>query len=166
VDNKAKHQHFFKHTYQAQSWHMQQTCYTKVESTGKGLNVRHIVSNLGQADARQIYFGCYVKRGEASENRIKEIKNMCFSDRLSNQGFWANFGRLLTCSMAYELFLLVKKAIGHTRSEQAKRWCIDTIRKQLLKIGATIKVTKRRVYYQLSKAFVNQGLFKQLIFEP
>jgi len=83
VSNQTKHQHFISHTYQANSWYKAQNCYTKVESTGKGLNVRHIVSNLTEEDARQIYFGCYVQRGEASENRIKELKNMCFSDRLS-----------------------------------------------------------------------------------
>jgi len=46
-------------------------------------NTRFIVSNMKEDDARSIYFGFYVQRGEASENRIKEVKNMCFSDRLS-----------------------------------------------------------------------------------
>jgi len=163
VVDQVKHQHFISHTYQASSWHKAQNCYTKVESTGKGLNVRHIVSNLSGQDARQIYFGCYVQRGEASENRIKELKNMCFSDRLSNHGFWANFGRLLISSLAYEMFLLLKQAIQKTTIAKAKKWCIDTIRTRLLKVGATIKKTKRRTYYLLSKAFVHQGLFCQLI---
>ena len=104
-----------------------------------------------------------MQRGEASENRIKELKNMCFSDRLSNHGFWANFGRLLLSSLAYEMFVLLKKAISKTTIKQAKNWCIDTIRTRLLKVGATIKKTKRRTYYLLSKAFVHQDLFRQLI---
>ena len=165
VQHGIKHQHFVSHTYQAKSWHKAQRCYSKVESTGKGLNIRHIVSNLPEEEARQIYFGCYVQRGEASENRIKEIKNMCFSDRLSNHGFWANFGRLLISSLAYELFVLLKQAISKTTVKQAKNWCVDTIRTRLLKVGATIKKTKRRIYYRLSKAFVYQDLFKQLIFQ-
>jgi len=159
----VKHQHFITHTYKAKSWPKAQQCYTKVESTGKGLNTRHIVSNLPQKDARKIYFDIYVKRGETSENRIKEVKNMCFSDRLSNHGFWANFSRLLISSLAYEMFLLLKSAIGKTNFSEAKKWCIDTIRVRLLKIGATIKKTKKRIYYQLSKAFVYQDLFRQLI---
>ncbi len=163
VREGIKHQHFISHTYKAKSWPKAQQCYSKVESTGKGLNVRHIVSNLPQRDARKIYFDLYVKRGEASENRIKEVKNMCFSDRLSNHGFWANFSRLLISSLAYEMFLLLKSAIGKTTVEEAKKWCIDTIRVRLLKIGATLKKTKRRIYYQLSKAFVYQDLFRQLI---
>lgn len=165
VNDGQKHQHFFAHTYQAGSWHRPQRCYTKVESTGKGLNVRHIISNLEPEDAREIYFGVYVQRAEASENRIKEVKNMCFSDRLSNHGFWANFMRLIISSLAYEMFLLLKQAIKKTRVQEAKRWCIDTIRTRLLKVGATLKVTKRRIYYRLSKAFVYQDLFRQLIFQ-
>lgn len=109
-----KHQHFISFDYKAGSWHKPQRCYSKIESTGIGLNIRHIVSNLPENDAREIYFGFYVKRGEASENRIKEVKNMCFSDRLSNHGFWANFFRLLISSLAYELFLILKNNIKKT----------------------------------------------------
>ena len=87
VSNNIKHQHFMSFTYQAGSWHKPQQCYSKIESTGKGINIRHIISNMEEADARSIYFGFYVKRGDTSENRIKEVKNMCFSDRLSNHGF-------------------------------------------------------------------------------
>ncbi len=162
VDKKAKHQHFISFTYQASSWHKPQQCYSKIESTGKGLNTRYIVSNLAENDARAIYFGFYVKRGEASENRIKEVKNMCFSDRLSNHGFWANFLRLFISSLAYEIFLLLKSAIRKTRFDLAKKWQINTIRTSLLKVGATIKKTKRRIYYSFSKAFVFQDLFREL----
>lgn len=163
LNKGQKHQHFISYSYEAKSWPIPQQCYAKVESTGKGLNTRHIVSNLPEADARKIYFEVYVKRGEASENRIKEVKNMCFSHRLSNHGYWANFFRLLISSLAYEMFLLLKQHINETTIKQAYKWCIDTIRTRLLKVGATIKKTKRRIYYQLSKAFVYQDLFRQLI---
>src|SRR5699024_12358712 len=72
----------------------------KIESTGKGLNIRHIVSNLPGKTARDIYFEVYVQRGEASENRIKEVKNMCHAGRLSCHRYWANFLRLLISSLA------------------------------------------------------------------
>lgn len=162
VSKNIKHQHFLSYTYQAGSWQKPQQCYAKVESTGRGLNIRHIVSNMQEKEAREIYFGFYVQRGEASENRIKEVKNMCFSDRLSNHGFWANFFRLFISSLAYEMFLLLKAAIKMTGFDKAKKWQIDTIRASLLKVGATIKKTKRRVYYRLSKAFVFQELFREL----
>lgn len=165
VEKGIKHQHFISFTYQAGSWHKPQKCFSKIESTGKGLNIRHVVSNIPDMDVRDIYFDFYVKRGEASENRIKEVKNMCYSDRLSNHGFWANFLRLLMSSLAYEMFLLLKESIKNTKFEEAKKWQISTIRTLLLKVGATIKITKRRIYYQLSKAFVHQKLFKELIFQ-
>ena len=152
-------------TYQSGSWHKPQKCYAKIESTGKGLNTRFIVSNMKEDDARSIYFGVYVQRAEASENRIREVKNMCFADRLSNHGFWANFLRLFLSSLAYEMFLLLKSAIKMTRFEVAKKWQINTIRTSLLKVGATIKVTKRRILYRFSKAFVYQDLLKELVLQ-
>jgi hypothetical protein len=99
-------------------------------------------------DAREIYFDFYVKTGDASENKIKEVKNMCFSDRLSNHGFWGNFFRLFLSSLAYEMFLLLKKAIRKTKFKAARKWRISTIRAALPKVGATIRVTKRRVNYR------------------
>jgi len=117
---------------------------------------------MDEFDARSIYFKFYVQTAEASENRIKEVKNMCFADRLSNHGFWANFARLFFSCLAYEMFLLLKAAIKKTKFEAAKKWQISTIRASLLKIGATIKTTKRRVYYHLSKAFPQQSLFREL----
>jgi len=163
LNKGEKHQHFISFPYRANSWHRPQRCYSKVESTGKGINVRHIISNPEQDNARAVYFGFYLKRADASENRIKEIKNMCFADRLSNHGFWANFFRLFLSAMAYELFLILKTKIKKTRFDQAKKWQISSIRTYLLKVGATLKKTKRRIYYRLSKAFVHQDLFRELI---
>jgi len=159
-----KHQHFISFKYKAGSWHKEQQCYSKIESTGKGMNVRHFVSNLPEKEAREIYFGFYVKRGEASENRIKEVKNMCFSDRLSNHIFWSNFMRLLISSIAYEIFLILKGMIRKTKFTKAHKWQIDNIRLHLLKVGGTVKKTIRRVYFQLSKSFAYKDLFEQLVF--
>jgi len=163
LNQGKKHQHFISFKYQAKSWHREQQCYSKVESTGLGMNVRHFISNINEKEAREIYFDFYVKRGEASENRIKEVKNMCFSDRLSNHGYWANFFRLFISSLAYEMFLLIKQKIKKTSNQAAKKWQISSIRTYLLKVGATIKITKKRIYYQLSKAFVYKDLFREII---
>lgn len=163
LNDKKKHQHFTSFSYGAKSWHKKQKCYSKIESTGLGMNVRHFISNIEEKEARELYFGFYVHRGEASENRIKEVKNMCFSDRLSNHGYWANFFRLFMSSLAYEMFLLIKQRIKRTSFETAKKWQISSIRTYLLKVGATIKITKKRIYYQLSKAFVYKDLFREII---
>ena len=163
ADKQEKHQEFASFTYKADRWHKSYPCYAKVERTGIGMNVRFFVSNFEQQEASSIYFGFYVKRADASENRIKELKNMWFSDRLSNHGFWSNFLRLLMSSMAYEMFLLIKKQIRKTSVEHAKKWQISTIRTLLLKVGASIKITKRRIYYRFSKAFVYKDLFRERI---
>lgn len=163
VEKREKHQHFIEHTYQAASWHKPQKCYAKVESTGLGLNVRHFVSNIEQKEAREIYFDFYVKRGDASENRIKEVKNMCFSNRLSNHDFLSNFFRLITSTLCYEFFRLIKEEIKQVGDKTAQKWQVSSVRTYLLKIGATIEITKRRVYYKLSKSFVYRDLFEKLI---
>ena len=165
VQHKKKHQHFISFKYKAGTWHKQQQCYSKIESTGKGMNIRHFVSNINEQEAREIYFGFYVKRGEASENRIKEVKNMCFSDRLSNHNFWANFTRLLISSIAYEMFLILKGMIKKTKFTKAYKWQIDNIRLYLLKVGGTIKKTVKRIFFQFSKSFVHKKLFEQLVFQ-
>ena len=165
VSKGIKHQEFISFEYQAKTWDKPQRCYSKIESTGKGLNVRHFISNKDEEDARSLYFDFYVKRGDASENRIKEVKNMCYSDRLSNHGFWANFMRLILSSLAYEMFLLLKQGIKQTKYDEAKKWQIITIRVALLKVGATIKKTKRRIYYRFSRAFPHQDLLRELILQ-
>ena len=163
LSKKEKHQAFISFSYKAQSWHKSQQCYAKVESTGKGMNIRYFSSNIEEKTAKQIYFDFYVKRGEASENRIKEVKNMCFSDRLSNHRYWANFFRLFISSLTYEMFLLLKQKIRQTSIEVAKKWQINSIRTYLLKVGARLKITKKRIYYQLSKSFVYKELFREII---
>jgi len=133
-----KHQHFIgPYSYQAGTWEEEEKCYSKIESTGKGMNIRHFISNFETEDVRKIYFDFYVKRGDTSENRIKEAKSMCFSGRMSNHNFWANFFRLIISSLAYEMFLLIKQAIKKTSFNKAMKWQINNIRLFLLKIGGT-----------------------------
>ncbi len=162
LSQKEKHQHFISFQYQVGSWHAPQQCYSKIESTGIGMNVRHFVSNIPESSARDIYFGFYVKRGDTSENRIKELKNMCYSGRLSNHNFWANFMRLIISSITYEMFLIIKNMIKKTKFHKAYKWQIDNIRLYLLKVGGTIKKTVRRVYINLSSAFVYRDLLLEL----
>ncbi len=165
LSDQKKHQHFLSFQYQAGSWHAPQQCYSKIESTGIGMNIRHFVSNMPQMNAREIYFDFYVKRGDASENRIKELKNMCFSDRLSNHSFWANFIRLIISSIVYEMFLIIKQMIKKTKYLNAHKWQVDNIRIYLLKVGGTIKKTVKRIYIQISKAFVYKDLLSELAFQ-
>ncbi|SEA54038.1 Transposase DDE domain group 1 [Porphyromonadaceae bacterium NLAE-zl-C104] len=53
--------------------------------------------------------------------------------------------------------------IEKTRFQNAKSWQVDTIRTLLLKVGGTIKRTKKRIIYKLSKSFVYKDLFTELL---
>jgi hypothetical protein len=163
VEAEQKHQRIIgPFEYQANSWHAPQKVYAKVESTGKGLNVRYIVSNIEQ-QAEELYFGFYVQRGECSENRIKELKNMCSADRLSCHKFYANFLRLFFSCLTYEMMRLLKMAIAKTSCKVAKKWQVDNIRLFLLKIGACIKKRVRSITIRYSRAYPRQHLFKEVM---
>jgi len=127
------------------------------------MNTRHFVSNFKSKNARDIYFNFYVKRGDAGENRIKEVKTMCYADRLSNHDFWANFMRLIISSLAYETMRIIKTKIGKTKHENAKTWQVNNIRLFLLKIGGFIQETKRRIIIKLSESAVYKDLYLELL---
>jgi len=127
------------------------------------MNVRFFVSNFESENAREIYFDFYVKRGDASENRIKEVKTMCHADRLSNHLFWANFMRLIISSLAYEIMRLIRTKIGKTDYKKAKTWQANNIRLFLLKIGGLVRETKRRIIIKLSESAVYKNLYLELL---
>lgn len=164
VDNGEKFQFFAgAFQYKADSWDKEQDCYAKIESTGRGLNVRYFCSNMEAEHARDLYWDFYVKRGDASENRIKELKNMCFSDRLSCHSFVANYFRLFISTLCYEFFRRIKELIKQTNDPVASRWQVANIRLYLMKVGATIRKRIRRVTVSFSKSYVCQELFCKIV---
>ena len=165
VKKKIKKQIFTNaFDYKAGTWEQSEKCYAKVESTGKGLNIRYFISNFEDKSAREIYFDFYVKRGDTSENRIKEVKSMCFSDRLSNSNFYANFTRLIISSLAYEMMILIKEKIKKVaKDESPKKWLVNNIRLFLFKIAAVVKITKRRIIISLSSTAIYRDLFLSVI---
>ena len=164
LEQGEKHQFFAGgFEYKADSWDKPQRCYAKIESTGKGMNVRYFCSNMEGQTARELYWDFYVKRGEASENRIKELKNMCFADRLSCHSFGANYFRLFISCLAYEFFRIIKELIKKSGEKESSKWQINNIRLYLMKVGATIKMSVRRVTVSLSKSYVCRELFCKIV---
>lgn len=149
--------------YQAKSWDSAQRVFAKVEATKEGMNTRFIASNMTGITGEQIYWDFYVMRGETCENRIKEIKTMCFSDRLSCTSFTANCFRLMLSCLAYEFVRMIKIAIQKTKHEEPKKWAVNNIRLFLFKIGAIVKEKVRSVIFQLSSTCPHQNLFKEII---
>jgi hypothetical protein len=164
ADHGEKHQYFAgAFEYKADSWEKPVLCYAKLESTGKGMNVRYFGSNMEGQTARELYWDFYVKRGEASENRIKELKNMCFSDRLSCHKYTANCLRLFISSLCYEFFRRIKTLIKKSGEKEASKWQIDNIRLYLMKVGATIRNRVRRITISFSKSYVCRELFCKIV---
>jgi len=91
------------------------------------------------------------------ENRIKEAQLDLFADRLSAATFRANQLRLWLASAAYVLMHALRR-VGLVGTALA-RACANTIRLRLLKIGAVVTVSVRRVKLAMSEACANQREF-------
>jgi hypothetical protein len=140
------------------SWSRARRVVAKAEHTGDKSNPRFVVTNLPAAaiEARALYEDLYCARGEM-ENRIKEAQLDLFADRLSAATFRANQLRLWLASAAYVLLQALRR-IGLAGTELA-RACAHTIRLRLLKIGAVVTVSVRRVRLAMSCACPNQAEF-------
>jgi hypothetical protein len=140
------------------SWSRTRRVVAKAEQTGDKANPRFIVTSLSMSDcpARALYEALYCARGEC-ENRIKEAQLDLFADRLSAATFRANQLRLWLASAAYVLMHALRRiGLAGTRLARA---CANTIRLKLLKIGAVVTVSVRRVKLALSEAGPNQAEF-------
>src|SRR5450755_2362015 len=140
------------------SWGRPRRVVAKAEQTGDKANPRFIVTSLSinEWPARELYEELYCARGEC-ENRIKEAQLDLFADRLSAATFRANQLRLWLASAAYVLMHALRR-IGLAGTVLA-RACANTIRLKLLKIGAVITVSARRVKLAMSEACPNQSEF-------
>ena len=117
-----------------------------------------MVTNLSaqEFDARTLYEDEYCGRGEM-ENRIKEQQLYLFADRTSAHTMRANQLRLWFSSVAYTLLQVIRQ-FGLKGTELARARC-DTIRLKLLKIGASVRVTVRRVWLTMAQSCPYQRLF-------
>ena len=140
------------------SWSRSRRVVAKAEQTGDKANPRFIVTSLSaeQWPAREAYEELYCARGEC-ENRIKEAQLDLFADRLSAATFRANQLRLWLASAAYVLMHTLRR-VGLKNTVLA-RACANTIRLRLLKIGAVVTVSVRRVKLAMSEACANQREF-------
>src|SRR3954471_4051226 len=133
-----------------ESWSRERRVVGKAEHLDKGANPRFIVTSLSAEPwaARALYEDLYCARGEM-ENRIKEQFQL-FADRLSTHWLWSNQLRLYLSAFAYVLVDSLRRlALASTTLAQAE---VNTIRLRLLKIGAVVKISVRRVWVSLSSA--------------
>jgi hypothetical protein len=140
------------------SWSRKRRVIAKAEWTHGGPNPRFIVTSLKlpEIDGRQLYETVYCARGEA-ENRIKECQLDLFADRTSAATMRANQLRLWFASMAYVLLCALRR-IGLAHTQFATATC-GTIRLRLLKIGALVRTSCRRIKLAMASGFPGQPEF-------
>jgi len=133
------------------SWSRRRRVVAKAEVTQGDTNPRFVVTSLSraEADARHLYEKIYCARGEM-ENRIKECQADLFADRTSAATMRANQLRLWFASMAYVLLCALRR-IGLRFTQFANATC-GTIRLRLLKIGAVVTTSIRRIRIAMASA--------------
>jgi hypothetical protein len=148
-------------TYAAGTWDRQRRVISRIEHGEKGANPRFVVTSL-EGEGKSLYEQTYCARGEM-ENRIKEQQLGLFADRTSCHDFIANQFRLLLSSMAYVLVETLRRTcLAGTELARAQ---VSTIRLKLLKIGAVVRRSVRRIVIHLSESFPLRNLVQSLLAE-
>ena len=141
------------------SWSRRRRVIGKAECTKGEPNPRFVVTSLKPkaAEARHLYERVYCARGEM-ENRIKECQLDLFADRTSAATMRANQLRLWFASMAYVLICALRR-IGLAHTQFAAATC-GTIRLALLKIGALVRISVRRIHLAMASGCPWRGEFR------
>ncbi len=144
------------------SWSRERRVVAKAEQLPGKANPRFVVTSLpaDRFPAQELYEAIYCARGDM-ENRIKEQQLGLFADRTSTATMRANQLRLWFSAMAYTML----QAIRHygLRGTELARAQAGTIRLRLLKIGALVRLSTRRVVVSFSSAFPLQALFARVL---
>lgn len=139
------------------SWSRSRRVVTKVSYGSQGAKMRHVVTSLpaSKIPPSLLYTDKYCPRGEM-ENRIKEQQLDLFADRTSTQTFDSNQLRLWLSSMAYVLMQAFRQnCLSRTSFAKAT---VGTIRLSLLKLGARITISCRRILIAIVTACPYQNI--------
>ena len=147
--------------YAAQTWQHQRRVIIKAEvvraeDKAPKDNPRFVITNLNQSP-QWIYEQVYCQRGEI-ENRIKELHDLQI-DRTSCSQFWANQFRVLLTAAAYVLMQELRLRAAHTNCARAQVWML---RERLLKLGAQVVRSVRRVVIHLPASFPYLPTFRKV----
>lgn len=150
--------HYTSFSYQARRWSRSRRVVAKIERTREGMNLRFLVTNR-KGRAKEI-FDWYEQRGQA-ENFIKELKNDLSADRLSCSKYKANAFRLQLYATAYNMLVLFRRHV--LVGTKLARASVSTIRLRLLKIGARVKRTARRLWFHIATGWPGRPVFEQAL---
>ncbi len=141
-------------------WDRERRVVAKAEHIDGKENPRFIITSLSSEKwaAPALYEDLYCGRGDM-ENRIKEQFSL-FADRVSAETMRANQLRLYLSVMAYVLVSGLRR-LGLKATELARAQ-VSTIRTKLLKIGAQVRVTVRRIWISMASSYPWQNLYQQV----
>ena len=141
-------------------WDRKRRVVAKAEHIDGKENPRFVITSLSSESwaGKALYEELYCARGNM-ENRIKEQFSL-FADRVSTETMRANQMRLYLSTMAYVLVSGLRR-LGLQATELAQAQ-VSTIRAKLLKIGAQIRVTVRKVWVSMASSYPWQGLYQQV----
>lgn len=146
---------FGRFDYKAGSWQRKHNVVIKAEITQGELNPRFVVTDYYK-NSPKLAYTFYCGRGDAAENRIKEFKLDMAAGRTSCHRFPANQFRLLLHVAATVLMNVIQHAAKGTVFAKAQA---ATIRLRLLKLGARIEETARRIWLRMSSSYPNQRVW-------
>ena len=151
----------FDHKTLKGAWNKDRRVVAKAEHINGKSNPRFIVTSLNaeQWDKQKLYEDLYCGRGDM-ENRIKE-QFVLFADRVSVSTMRGNQLRIYLSVIAYTLMNGLRW-LGLKATTMATAQ-VGTIRLRLLKIGALIQVTVRKVWVRMASSYPYQALFSQVL---
>jgi len=155
VETGEKQRLFQEAQYQAQSWPHLRRVIIKAEWLPQGPNSRFVVTNLSYKPKALYEF--YTERGGTCEVRIDELKNGLKADRLSCYRFLANQFRLFLHMAAYWLVQRLREALQKTEFGCMQ---IQQLRIRVLKIGAQVVQSARRLWFHLAGAYPWKDIFQ------
>jgi hypothetical protein len=144
--------------YAAETWRMERRVIVKAEVLTQGENPRFVLTNIQGVEPADLYEE-YVDRGDV-ENRIKELKDDLLSGRTSCHSFIANQFRLILHAAAYVLMQGLRQLLAGTEMAAAQA---GTLRVKLLKVGARVRETTRRIWVAMPTSYPNKRLWEIIL---
>ena len=148
---------FGEFSYGANTWEKKERVIIKAEITRGELNPRFVVTSMNNLTPEALY-NFYCLRGDR-ENRIKEFKVDLSSGRTSCHSFHTNQFRLLLHAAASVLMSALQASLEGTKWAAAQ---VDTLRTRLLKVGARVVESCRKIWFHLPTSFPDQNIWSIL----
>ena len=161
AQTREKARLFAEVRYQADTWEQPRRVVIKAEALEKGMNIRFVVTT--RTDDPAALYQWYTRRGDRPELCIKDLKDGCFADRLSDHRFWPNQFRLLLHAAAYWLLDTIRRWLAQCHVPHLQ---LGTLRLQLIKIGGWLRRRLDGLSLHLASSHPGEALWLLLAARP